>query len=157
EQYSQGLLWAGWIAAVPAIFTLSGLFPGTYLNGLDVVSTQLVKSPGLTVLSTPIDLFSVLIFALLLPLVSQRVPTRLLSLLVFWPIAAGVAYILLPFITGAAAATLSALLITALGIALYLRHGVLAVIAAGKGTMALWSAASLFNSGDANQGSVFVI
>jgi len=146
EELRHGFLWAGWIAAIPAVVAASHIFPGTHLGTIEALNTRLLRTPALNVIFQTLETFSVVLFATLLPLVSQRIPTRVLSLAVFWPLATVGLYLLLPFISGPEATLVSAALMSLGGIILYLNHGLLAVLGLGKAMWMLWAAGAAYSS-----------
>jgi hypothetical protein len=146
QELQHGFLWAGWMAAIPALITASGLFPDAYLGEIEMVNSRILRTPALNAIFQTLEIFSIVFFATLLPLVSQRVPTRLFSLAVFWPLATFGLYLLLPFISGAEATVASAALMSLAGIVLYLNHGLLAVVGLGKAMWTLWAAAAVYSS-----------
>lgn len=146
EELKHGFLWAGWIAAVPSLIATSGIFPGTHLGEIEAVNSRLLRTPALNIIFQILEIFSVVLFAALLPLVSQRIPTRIISLTVFWPLATFGIYLLLPFISGPEATVTSAALMSLGAIILYLNHGLLAVLGLGKAMWMLWAASAVYAS-----------
>jgi serine phosphatase RsbU (regulator of sigma subunit) len=155
EELAHGFLWAGWIAAIPALIAVSGLFPGTYLGTIETMNSRVLRTPALNVIFQILEMFSVAFFATLLPLVSQRFPTRILSLAVFWPLATAGLYLLLPFISGPEATIVSAALMSLGGIVLYLNHGLLAVLGLGKAMWMLWAASAAYTSSSGSPSLAF--
>jgi hypothetical protein len=146
EELRHGFLWAGWIASIPALIAFSGVFPDAILGEIELVNSRMLRTPALNVIAQTLEIFAVVFFATLLPLVSQRIPTRILSLAVYWPLATFGLYLLLPFISSPGATVTSAALMSLAGIVLYLNHGVLAVLGLGKAMWTLWAIGAVYSS-----------
>lgn len=152
-----GLLWSGLLAVIPSLVVLSGVFPGTYLETTAGWSIRFSNVPGSSAFSTTQDLFAAFLFATLLPLVSQRFPSRILSLLLFVPAASLAVYFVVPVNAGPGGAGAVSALLVAAALFVYLREGLLASLAAVKGCNALWIAANLIDGGDGLQANGWVV
>ncbi|MBS1829677.1 MAG: PP2C family protein-serine/threonine phosphatase [Acidobacteria bacterium] len=142
---SQGLLWSGVLAVIPSAVVLSRLFPDSYLQTTAGWATRFSNAPGVNAFTPPFDLFPTFLLATLLPLVSQRFPARLVSLLVFVPAASLAVYFVAPVNAGPEGTTATSVLLVVSGVLVYLRYDLLAALSALKGCTALWTAASLLD------------
>src|SRR5262249_24762276 len=87
ESIVKGFAWSGLLALVPVFVFLPKLFPHSYLDTSHEWVLQFFRLPALSPFADPFDLKSILTFGLLLPLISKRFPVRIVSLVVFLPVA----------------------------------------------------------------------
>lgn len=150
QSITAGLLWSGWMAALPGLVFLSRLFPDMHLDPTTVWNIKYNFNPIGSVISPPLEIVSTATLATLLPLVSQRFPIRAISLLAFLPLAALVLFFGLPIATSPQGAATTALLMSALCLAVYLTSGLLAALFTAKGCTILWLAGSILTHDPAN-------
>ncbi|MBI3208101.1 MAG: PP2C family protein-serine/threonine phosphatase [Candidatus Solibacter usitatus] len=149
EPIACGLLWSGAFAAIPLAVAQCGVFGTALLDQRDWSTDILRGMPALAILHPFFDPASLFLFVGLLPLLSARIGIRWISLLLFFPAAAGMHFLNSRFVAGLEAGIAAAAITAALSIVIYELHGALGVLVAGKGAAILFYCATLLLSGSA--------
>lgn len=141
-----GALWSGILACIPIVIQGSGLFPDTHMGVLAWSLQILNRIPGLSPLAGIWDPKTVTLFGVLLPWLTNRLGVRSVGIVLFACLAALLGFYSTPFASGLQAAITCSLITTVLTLALYLRHGLLAVMGASLFAEMLTLAALFWNS-----------
>jgi serine phosphatase RsbU (regulator of sigma subunit) len=144
---SQGLLWSGVLALIPAAIVAWGRYPTARIDPWTDALAMLAPIPAAAAVYPPFELLSMALFAVLLPFVSKRIGLGWVSALVFFGPALGMAFVASPFVTSPSAALTASALWLGAAMLVYWQCGLLGVLSAAKGSAALWTAAAFLQSG----------
>jgi serine phosphatase RsbU (regulator of sigma subunit) len=144
-----GFAASGALAAIPYLVAEAGVFPGASLSQ-ETHFIIVLELSQIGALHPPFEIYSAVFFAFLLPILSRRLAQAWLTAPVFF-VAAGFGY--LPqteFGVGITAAAANALLIVAAQYWIYSQFGLLAMLAAVKGSDILLAASRGIDSASAD-------
>jgi hypothetical protein len=142
----RGFAWSGFLAAIPLAVAASGLFPGTELLWDSFYEQILSGVPATKVIFTPFDLYSLALFAGLLPVLTRTVRVRWIGIGIFVVASSIVSVLLTPFGSGISGAIAAAVGTVGAGLWIYQQYGLLTILAAAKMQALLLSTAMLLTA-----------